>query len=191
MDLTIDIRFEDIMPKCDIDDLLESLGIENDILKDSLTKLAKAAIEEYILMLTGNTLFSKADEIKQLRLFLIIRRYFEEELPTVQEISYMFHITDTAANTLLKNVLSKYSKGLEKSLNQYIYKMLKSAKYLDKKKVMVCTSPEIMARMNQKLSTEAPSLKKVNKVFGSAGEIECSEDTYNKLKELYGPQNGK
>ena len=191
MDLTIDIRFSVSMPESEKEDLLNYLGIENDTLNDSLTKLAKASIEEYILMLAGNPMFSKADEIKQLRLFLIICNYFDEGLPTVQQISSMFHITDTASNTLLKNVLSKYSKDLEDRLNQYISKMLDNAEPRDKKKIMVCTSPEIMARMNQKLSTEAPSLKKVNKVFGSAGEIECSEDTYNKLKELYGPQNGK
>jgi len=191
MDLTIDIRFSVSMPESEKEDLLNYLGIENDTLNDSLTKLAKASIEEYILMLAGNPMFSKADEIKQLRLFLIICNYFDEGLPTVQQISSMFHITDTASNTLLKNVLSKYSKDLEDRLNQYISKMLDNAEPRDKKKIMVCTSPEIMARMNQKLSTEAPRLKKVNRVPGTVGEIECSVDTYNKLKELYGPQNGK
>jgi len=183
MDLSITLKVD--ISESEKDLLIKYLNIHDEKFNESLSKLAIPAIKEYIIMFTGNPMFSKADEIKQLRLFLIICHFFEEGLPTVQQISSMFHITDKASNTLLKNVLSKYSKDLEIRLSQYIRRILERSNKRDDKIIMICTSPEIMDRMNQKLSIEAPTLKKVSRVKRSVGEIECSIDTYNKLKELF------
>ncbi len=170
-----------------IEVLKRNLGIEQDDLHDALSRIALTSFMEYFKMLSGETMPSKADEVRQLRLFLLSQYYKSGDLPSIQEIVAMFHITNMQANTLLSNVISRYHLEIRENLKKSIRNILSAASTNDRRIIMICTSPVIMSHMNSELCIHAPEYKKVKRVNGSVGEIDCTSDTYDKLVELFTP----
>jgi hypothetical protein len=182
MDIKFSFRESDYSQE--ISSLLKNLGIDSSATNDTLNRIAHASFMEYFKMLSGETMPSKADEVKQLRLLMLSAYYANGILLSVQQISSMFHMTEVSANTLLNNTISRYRKDIEGNLRTTIKNILSSASVSDGKRIMVCTSPVFMQNMNWELSS-FPTLSKVSKVKGSIGEISCSQDTYNRLCEIF------
>lgn len=165
--------------------LMQNMGENHTNYEAVLCKIAHASFQEYFQMLSSIPLPSTSADIKQYRLYILLTYYYHDSLPTVQQIASMFHITETQANTLLKNTLSKYASVTDSLLRKTIKELLNNAEEEDDKRIVSCTSSVIIQKMNMELSKVDKKLTEVSKVRGTLAKYECAVDTFDKLVEIY------
>lgn len=88
------------------------LEVEPAQLDARLEKLAVAAVEEYTELFLGRKVFTRGSDIREYRLYLLIRHVFVNTLPNETQISAMFQTTTSQSRALLRAVASKYQYDL-------------------------------------------------------------------------------
>lgn len=157
-------------------------------LDEALRRISRASIEEYLEMLLGKQLPTRATEIRERRLYHLLRFYFKNRIPDETEVSAMFQLTETQSRTLLRNVLTKFKYDLQGALLETIQEILLSAKLLEKDgdyQVLI-RSENILEELRRTVSTIAPELRQIRKKRSSAGTYLIPEDTYDRLLAHYG-----
>lgn len=110
MELDDSIVFSD-EDRAQLQDVLD-LG-SDEALDDALRRVALAALDEYREMLLEGGAPSRADEVLEHRLYFLIRHYFGGRIPSEPEVSQTFHETLSKSRTLIRNVLTRYSRELD------------------------------------------------------------------------------
>ena len=161
----------------------------NDDLISALEKIAKSALMEYIKMLIGEGMPSRASEVQQERLFYLLIYYFQDRIPSENELSYLFQLTQSQSKMLLKNTKSRYRTKIYSHLVNTYLKILRSVNYnedMDKYE-FVCISPSIIDDLNFIISQKGPTQEAIKKIPGFISLYSCSKDTYNLIiNELNG-----
>jgi hypothetical protein len=81
-----------------------------------VAKYADAAAEEYIRMILGQRVFTRGQDIREYRLYLLVKHVFAGKLPTEQQICSLFQTTTTQSRALLRAVMSKYQYELQEAI---------------------------------------------------------------------------
>jgi len=150
-------------------------------LDERLERIAKAAVSEYVEMFLGRQMPTRANEVKERRLFHLLKCYFQDRLPTEAEILVMFQLTESAATRLLRDVRVKYRADFEAEIENSIRKTLESATPYYQDYRVVIRSESILEELKQVVAVEAPELDQVAKVKNSAGVYEIKQDTFKIL----------
>lgn len=82
----------------------------------ALGRVVCAALDEYKEMFLGKRLPSRADEIRQHRLFHLIKHFFVGRLPSEAEVSSMFQLTHSRSRSLLRFVMTRFRYDLEEEI---------------------------------------------------------------------------
>ena len=164
----------------------ECLGIDNEDENEltlALSKLAKSSFMEYTKMFIEKGLPTRADEIKQERLFFLLIHYFGNRLPTENELSSIFQLTQSQSKSLLRNTKSRYRTKIATFIKATLSETLASFVYNDKTDhyEFICTSSTIIEELNLIISQKGGSLETISKKKGLASKYQCSVDTYNLL----------
>ena len=77
-----------------------------------LAPYAAAALEEYVRMFIGERVYTRGSDIREYRLFLLMRHVFGG-IPDEGQVSALFQTTTTQSRTLVRSVLSKFRYELE------------------------------------------------------------------------------
>lgn len=164
------------------------LGCQNEEeLKEKLTGISIAAIYEYLEMLLGKQMPTRANEMRERRLYLLLKHYFQTRFPSEAEVSSMFQLTESDSRRLLRNVRTKFRFELENELLNTIRSTLQSAtQHSGGDYRVVITSENILEELKQKVSVIAAELDQIQKVKNSAGVFVIPEDTFNCLCDAYG-----
>ena len=85
---------------------------ENEVEK-RLASYATAALEEYVRMFTGERVYTRGSDIREYRLFLLMRHVFGGTIPDESQVSALFQTTAAQSRTLVRSVLSKFRYELE------------------------------------------------------------------------------
>lgn len=85
----------------------------DDDLEKALEKVIIASLKEYKEMFVGMGIPTRAEDIHQLRLFLMISEFFENKIPSESEVSAMFQMTPTRSRSLIRTVITKYKHQLK------------------------------------------------------------------------------
>lgn len=165
-------------------------GIENDdkvAFNSNIEKITKAAITEYKEMLSGKGLPTRADEIRQYRLFQLIKFYFSNRMPTEFEIANMFQLTSSESKSLLKNVKTKYryelSAEIEATLKTVIHSV-KAEKGTGNYKITI-NADTVLEDLNQIIAQENPQACPITRCRLTAKTYELSADSYEILKKHF------
>ena len=75
---------------------------------------ATAAVHEYVSMFLGQKVFTRGSDIREYRLFLLIRIAFENSIPDEQKVCALFQCTLSQSRALLRAVMSKYQYGFDR-----------------------------------------------------------------------------
>lgn len=150
---------------------------DNEELNVALKNISLAALTEYKEMLLGKGLPTRADEIKQHRLFHLVKHYFQGVIPTEAEVSSMFQLTETESRALIRNVRTRFRYQLEAEILNTLQNTVASAELKDDKYHVVIQSDNVLEELNRVVSTNAPQLDPISKVRGSARKYQISEDT--------------
>lgn len=161
-------------------------------LQEKLTGISKAAVYEYLEMLLGKQLPTRANEMRERRLFLLLKNYFIARIPSEAEVFSMFQLTESDSRSLLRNVRTKFRFELEDELLNTIRATLECASQHNGGDYRVVISSEnILEELKQKVSVIVAELDQIQKVKNSAGVYVIPEDTFNRLNATYGLKQGQ
>lgn len=179
MDITITITDAELS-NADKTLIQECLGLPNNLVTDALTKLSKTAFMEYVKMFKEKGLPTRADEIQQERLFFLLNYFFENRLPSENEISSIFQLTPSQSKTLLKNTKSRYRTKISTFIKNTLLERLNSANQPNPggNYEFICTSPTTVEELNLVVSQKGPELKPIEKIKGISSKYSCAVDTY-------------
>ncbi|MFO4682035.1 hypothetical protein [Vibrio cholerae] len=161
--------------------LKKTLKIEEAGVQTAVSKIAKAALNEYLNMLVEGGMPNRADEAKQDRLLYLIQSYFENELPTESQISTIFQLTQSQSKTLLKNTVSRFRHKLDDVLLNTMKNVIESATHSEAIYLVVINSDVVKDELNMLITQNEPTFKPITKKKGSAGQYEISEDSHDLL----------
>ncbi len=153
-------------------------------LPDALKKLTKAAFMEYLKMFKEKGLPTRADEVQQERLYFLLNHYFIDRLPSENELSSIFQLTQSQSKTLLRNTKSRYRTKISQFIKNTLSQTIESATHENEYEPykFICTSPTIVEELNLIISQKGPTLEPIQKIKGLASKYSCAVDTYNLLK---------
>ncbi len=155
-------------------------------LTHAISRIGMAAISEYLEMILGKQLPTRANEIRERKLFHLMKHYFLGKIPDETEISTLFQLTESGSRTLLRNVRTKYKYELESELHNSIVELLESANHKKSTYRVVICSDNLLEELKQMVSIKAPYLDQIAKVRNSAGVYNIPEDTFEILCQEYG-----
>lgn len=183
----VELRLSVDLSDTDKELLRKTLNCKDDEeLRTSLTHIAKAASMEYLEMILGKQLPTRANEINERRLFHLLKHYFRGRIPSEAEVSALFQVTQSSSRTLLRNVRTKFKYALEEEVKFTVQEVLKEAVFKSGEYRIVVQSDNILEELRQTVSVNAPHLDQIAKVKGSAGVYGVSEDTFEVLAYHFG-----
>ncbi|MFD1775991.1 hypothetical protein [Paenibacillus rhizophilus] len=152
---------------------------------EAVSKIVFAALTEYKEMLLGKGLPTRADEIKQHRLFHLVKHYFQGVIPNEAEVSSMFQLTESESKALIRNVRTRFRYQLEAEIFTTLKQIIESAELRTDAYHVVIQSDNVIEELNRVISINAPHLDPISKVRGSARKYQISEDTYELLSGVF------
>lgn len=164
-----------------------SLGIEdNGLLETKLQQLAQASITEYIEMLSGKGMASRADEAKQDRLLYLIKTVYSPLIPAEDEISVMFQLTTTQSRTLLRNTISRYRTKLREEIHSTLEDIFRSATQNKDGWDVTIPSEVLVEQFNLIVAKEGAEYNPIRKRSVGSRKYFISNDTYTALGNHFG-----
>ncbi len=168
----------------------KSLGIETDAqFRESVSRLCKTALLEYKSMLTEKGMPNRISDVKEDRLFLLIKYFFINRMPSETEVSSFFHLTIPQSKTLIRNMKSRYSTKLSQDIIRTTLKdaVRNAGMNPDTNKLeFVLDSDVFLEDLNQIISKKGPKLSPIKRKANSSAQCEISEDTYELIKTELG-----
>jgi hypothetical protein len=156
---------------------------DDEELSDKLERIANAAMNEYLDMILGNHLPTRADEMREQRVYYLLKHFFIDRFPTESEICQLFQTTESGSRTILRNVRAKYKFEVQEHIRNSVELALSTAEENSEKNHYVVTikSENVLEEMKQLVSRKAPQYGQIAKKRNSAGLYIIPSDTYNVL----------
>lgn len=157
-------------------------------LSAKLRKVTEAAREEYQSMMLGQKVFSRGQDIREYRLFLLIKHLFDGKLPTERAISNLFQATASQSRSLLRAVLSKYRYELDEGLFETLKDIVRRANRAgpDGEWLFATDSEAQIEALNRSIEGINPQLTQVGRRARTVGTYEIANATYEALRTKYG-----
>lgn len=164
---------------------------EDEELEEDIKKVIPAALREYIDMFVGKGFPSRNEEIRQDRLFNLIKYYYDGKFPSESEVSSMFQETQSRSKSLNRLVMTRYRYDLKNELRNAILNTICNVKHNNDTEnpayEVIIQSSIIVEELNRILNKKAPKYFNIRKIPGTGIRYYISEDSCCKLKELYCP----
>jgi hypothetical protein len=159
--------------------------------KDDLTKVVLAALDEYRDMFLGMGLPSRASEVREFRLYHLIKRFFDKRIPDELNVSSMFQLPQSRAKSLILYVLTRFRYDLEEEIVCTLKDIVISAEHVGAKGVdeyRVFIGCENMVDELNRIIAKRGSfrLKPLSKVRDEPNLYWIAADSYRALREHLG-----
>jgi hypothetical protein len=179
-----------ILTKDEKKQLGATFGCSNAELNKELRGYEEAAKEEYLRMILGQKVFTRGQDIREYRLFLLIKHVFGGHLPDERTISGLFQTSATQSRGLLRAVMSKYQYELQEAVATTLKDAVEQATSVPGGTdwQIVCDSENVIEALNRELAKIRGTLPQVTKVRGTVTTYAIPGESYDELKRLYGLQ---
>jgi len=150
----------------------------------SLAPFRSAAEEEYLRMILGQRVFTRGQDIREYRLYLLIQHAFHGRLPSEPAISALFQTTASQSRALLRAVMSKYQYELQQVIRDTLKESLDGAAVDPNDpgaRWMTVESENIIDALNRLTSSIDGSLAQVSKLRGTVSTYVVEADTFAAL----------
>ena len=111
------LKVEVTLTKGEAKQLAEIIGAEQAQVDEKFSPFARAAINEYARMFLGQKVLFRGSDIREFRLFLLIREAFKNQIPDEQRVCDLFQCSTTQARSLIRAVMSKYQYSLSNAID--------------------------------------------------------------------------
>jgi hypothetical protein len=159
---------------------------DDNVLIQALRGISIAAINEYLEMILGKQIATRANEMQERRLYHLLKCYFVGRIPSEAEVSSFFQLNESSSRALIRNVKTKFKFNLEGEIQATMKSVLLSARVVGGNYRVVVNSESILEELRQTVSLKAAHLDQISKVKNSAGVYNIPEDTFAILCEIYG-----
>src|SRR5438067_13674113 len=78
------------------------IGVKANELDKGFEAFARAAVQEYAEMFLGKKVFTRGSDMREFRLFLLIRNAFGNKIPDEQKVCDLFQCSTTQARSLIR-----------------------------------------------------------------------------------------
>lgn len=158
-------------------------GPEN--LDEKLEAYGAAALEEFLTMILGQKVFTRGSDIREYRLYLLIKRVYQGVLPSEQQISAHFQLTASQSRALLRAVMSKYQYDLRGEVNETLRRALASSVERSDKGPRVFTpeSENVIDSLNTLLGSIDGKLPPISRVRNSVNTFEVEKESFDVLEK--------
>ena len=175
------------LTSADSNQLMVTFRCDADQLQDYIDRCSEAAKEEYLRMILGQRVFTRGSDIREWRLFLLIKYVFDGRLPSERAISGLFQTSTTQSRALLRAVMSKYQYELQESVNRTLGQTLRNAQQKKEGDPWSVTvdSENIIEALNRELAAIDGTLPPISKKRGSVIAYEIMNSSYQKLRDRY------
>lgn len=179
MEITIELNDEIL----EIDRLKDFFNVEEEgELINPLRKIIIASLNEYQDMCVGRGFLSRAEDIRQYRLFYLIKYYFGR-IPTESEVSEMFQETQSRSKSLIRLVLTRFRYDLKEEIDEKLKETFCDATLTEDDEYRVTIQSDIIVEeINRIINKEAPRCKIVKKYPGTGRSYCIQPDSYDKLR---------
>ena len=163
--------------------LSQILGCTEGELPEKLDSFSKAATEEYVRMVLGQRVFTRGQDVREYRLYLLIRHVFEGQLPTEQQISALFQTTTSQSRALLRAVMSKYQYELQEAIQSSLKAALATASRSNDTEPWTLTvdSENVIEALNRRLAAKDGTLPQIVRARNTITTYEIQNSAYQKL----------
>lgn len=182
------------LEKIEIDQLKEIFG--DDFVEKKLPIIAEHALKEYLEMMLGQKVFTRAADLLEYRLFRLIKaEIFGVEMPDATKVGKMFQMSDSRAAALIRATSSKNWFEIRSLETRALKKLLENAiaPDADFTKWRLTASRSIIDKLVKKIDESSEKLNKIKPVDDVYNYWEITPTTFKFLCTAYGVklQNGK
>lgn len=163
------------------------LGCAINELDAVLSTYASAALQEYVGMILGQRVFTRGADMREYRLFLLVKHAFDNQLPDEQKICDLFQTTVTQSRALIRSVMSKYQYDLSQAIRTTITNTIVGATQGGEGDDYEFTvnSENIAEAMNRVLASLDGTLPQVVKKKGTVTSYVLKPSSRDRLVEHY------
>jgi hypothetical protein len=157
--------------------------------EEILSDFSKASFEEYYRMFLGQKVFTRGSDFQEYRLFLIIKRALENDIPSEELVSSLFQLTASQSRSLIRSVLSKYQYELHDALKNTLVKVLQNAQEVQSNSgrtseyTIDVRNKSIVSELNQLLGNIDGNLPQITQKRGTYSKYIVSVASYRALCE--------
>ena len=146
----------------------------------SLNKVILAALAEYRDMFLGKGLPSRADEIREYRLYYLIKRYFNGRIPDELEVSSMFQLPESRSRNLILYVLTRFHYDLTSEVTNTLRKIIQAAEAANdgKEYRVFIQSQNMVEELDRIIGRCGVQYKKLSKVRNESNMYLIAPDSY-------------
>ena len=152
-----------------------------------LKRFADAAREEYLRMMLGQKVFTRGQDMREYRLFLLIQHgaFDDGLLPDERVISALFQTTRTQSRGLLRAVMSKYQYDLRVAIQKTLVKCLQGAKQYGDEWNITIESDNIVDELNRALADINGNLEQISRARDTVTTYVISQASYVALSDKF------
>jgi hypothetical protein len=155
-------------------------------LAPKLARLEAAAREEYLEMILGRKVFTRGQDIREWRLYLMIKHVFGLRLPSERTIGALFQTSPSQSRALLRSVMSKHQYDLQACIRSSLADLLTRAQPVGTTPpvtyVFLCDSENEVDALNREVSRLDGRLAPVTRRRSTASTYEMPLSTYQALR---------
>ena len=147
---------------------------------------AATAVQEYVSMFLGQKVFTRGSDIREYRLFLLIRTAFENSIPDEQTVCALYQCTLSQSRALLRAVMSKYQYELRPAIEGTLLKALKAVRKDQNDTLLVTVNNEnVIDEMNKALAAIDGAQDQVVRRTGKLATYELQPAAYRALCDRF------
>jgi hypothetical protein len=149
-------------------------------LENELESYSAAALEEYCRMILGQKVFRRTQDIKEYRLYLLIKEVFSNKIPDDQEISNLFQTTPSESRSLVRSITSKYQYELQSAIQDTLIEIIRRATYNENEETYTVTinSTTKIQELNNIIASLDGTLPMINKKRGTVSSYVIKASSY-------------
>jgi len=165
------------------------INVDSNQLDKGFEPFARAAIQEYAQMFLGKKVFTRGTDMREFRLFLLIREAFNNKIPDEQKVCDLFQCSTTQARSLIRAVMSKYQYDLHDAIRATLKDTVQKVELGEGGTLTVIINSEnLVDALNRNLASIDGSLPQVARKKNTVSTYELKNSSYLKLCEQYGIQ---
>jgi hypothetical protein len=154
----------------------------------SLGKVILAALDEYRDMFLERGLPTRADEIKEYRLYYLIKRYFSGRIPDELEVSSMFQLPESRSKNLILYVLTRFHYDLRDEVLNTLRTIIQGAEKVNAgiEYLVFILSKNMVDELDRIIGRSGVQYKKLSKVKNESNCYSIAPDSYQVICKYLG-----
>jgi hypothetical protein len=154
----------------------------------ALNRVILAALDEYRQMFLGMGLPSRANEIREYRLYYLIKSYFQQRIPDELEVASMFQLPISRSKNLILNVLARFRYDLEEEILSTLRSIIEEAEGIDEVREyrVYISSSNMVDELNRIIARSGRRYRQLTKVRNEHNLYAVAPDSYEHLRHELG-----